>query len=80
VGYFPNGTSGCMYEEKWCENCLHGQGELGNDCAVWLIHQMFNYDECNNQESPLHILIPRDKEGFSKKCAMFHKIQKDAYG
>lgn len=70
MGYFPNGTSGMAYEEQYCDKCAHSKCEGG--CAVWLAHLLKNYDECNNEDSILHMLIPRDEEtGFNKKCLMF---------
>jgi len=54
-----------MYEEKYCAKCAHEEG-----CAVWAAHFIHNYDECNNDESILHMLIPR--EGiYNGKCHMF---------
>ncbi len=67
MGYFPNGTSGMMYEEEYCNRCVHQE----KPCAVWNLHMNHNYEECNKKESYLHYLIPRDKDGFNKKCTMF---------
>lgn len=36
-----------------------------------LAHLLHNYEECNNSNSILHILIPRDENGDNKKCLMF---------
>lgn len=36
-----------------------------------LAHILHNYKECNNDDSILHLLIPRDKEGWNEKCLMF---------
>jgi len=67
VGYFSNGTEGMMYEEEWCNKCLHREG-----CPIWMAHMIHNYDECNNKESILHMLIPIEDNGVgNKKCAMF---------
>lgn len=67
MGYFPNGTEGMLYEQDFCERCLHNEG-----CAVWLAHTLRNYDECNKAESILHILIPRTKDGLgNEQCRMF---------
>lgn len=72
MGYFPNGSSGTMYEEKYCDKCKHGAGEFAaNGCAVWLAHALHNYDECNNKNSILHLLIPIGDDGFCGKCEMF---------
>lgn len=67
MGYFPNGTAGRMYEEQYCSRCVHYP-----NCAVLMSHMLRNYDECNKKDSILHLLIPRNKEGFNEKCTMFH--------
>jgi len=73
MGYFSNGTEGMMYEEAFCNRCLHqGGGEKGPWCTVWLLHELYNSDECNKPESFLHVLIPRSKDGLSnEQCTMF---------
>ncbi len=69
MGYFSNGTEGMAYEAEYCDKCIHQE----NGCAVWLAHMMHNYDECNNEKSILHILIPRNKDGWNDQCKMFVK-------
>jgi hypothetical protein len=67
MGYFSNGTEGEMYEEEYCSKCAHVDG-----CAVWDAHMTLNYEECNNEDSILHLLIPRSKDGpWNDKCRMF---------
>lgn len=67
MGYFSNGSEGMDYEERYCAHCLHYEG-----CPVWLAHMIHNYDECNNEGSILHMLIPRSKDGLgNERCAMF---------
>lgn len=70
MGYFSNGTEGMVYEEEYCSKCIHS-GNEGNNCPVMLAHILKNYEECNNEDSILNLLIPRDEEGFNKKCLMF---------
>lgn len=65
MGYFANGSEGEMYREQYCEQCIHE-----DDCAVWDLHLLSNYEECNNKRSPLHVLIPREGCG-NGKCRMF---------
>ena len=67
MGYFSNGSEGMAYEETYCAHCIHEEG----GCAVMLAHLLHNYDECNNPESILHVLIPRGKDGFNERCKMF---------
>ena len=72
MGYYSNGTEGMMYEEQYCDKCLHNQNE--EFCAVWSAHIMFNYDYCNvpDDKNPLNVLIPRSKDKLSnEKCRMF---------
>jgi hypothetical protein len=71
MGYFPNGTSGEIYESKYCSKCLHQELEdIG--CPIWHAHMMYNYDECNNEKSILHLLIPRSEDGIgNEECTMF---------
>jgi len=79
MGYFPNGTSGMIYEDEYCSRCVHQKVDSGG-CSVMLLHVLYNYDECNNDKSMLHTLIPRDEKGFNAECTMFyegHEIPKE---
>jgi hypothetical protein len=72
MGYFSNGTEGMSYEEQYCMRCLHGPNRTdGKWCTVWEAHQLHSYEECNNKESILHILIPRNENGDNEACTMF---------
>ena len=67
MAYFSNGTEGALYQEEYCDRCIHR-----DDCAVWDAHLAFNYRECNNKDSILHFLIPRTESGLSNgECRMF---------
>lgn len=68
MGYFSNGTEGMMYEEQYCMKCVHLKGD---GCPVLYAHELYNYNECNNKGSILHILIPRDDQGDNEQCKMF---------
>jgi hypothetical protein len=70
MGYFPNGESGDWYEETYCTKCIHYDEDNGG-CAVFMAHLLHNYEECNNKDSILHLLIPRDEKGFNEECRMF---------
>jgi len=77
MGYFPNGTSGMMYEEQYCQHCVHFKPDDGG-CMVWLAHLLHNYDECNNDKSILDLLIPRSENGLgNEECKMFHAYDGD---
>ena len=76
MGYFSNGTECEIYEARYCCRCIHNKGEDGDGCMVMLAHLEFNYDECRNMNSILHLLIPRsmDKLG-NDQCRMFIQTQ-----
>lgn len=62
-----------MYEAEYCDHCVH-QPEAPDDggCPILLLHGLYNYDECNNDDSMLHVLIPRTEDGIgNKQCTMF---------
>ena len=80
MGYFSNGTEGMMYEERYCDRCIH-QGPIdGPGCAVMLAHNLFNYKECNKKDSILHLLIPRSKDGWNEQCSMFVETKEGKSG
>jgi len=71
MGYFANGTEGMGYEEQWCSRCVHGSTAAGRGCAVLEAHFRYNYAQCNDKDSILHILIPRNARGENLQCRMF---------
>lgn len=79
MAYFPNGTSGMIYEEEWCDSCVHRDGPDGESgCMVMLVHNLFNYDQCKDDPRGkaiaeiLGLMIPRTKDGLgAEQCAMF---------
>lgn len=73
MGYFSNGSEGDSYHAALCQRCAHGPDNFKDDgCVVWMLHLIHNYDECNNPNSMLHVLIPRSKDGIrNERCAMF---------
>lgn len=70
MGYFSNGSEGDSFQAALCERCLH---DVKQDCPVWLIHLMYNYNQCKNEDyaAILSAFIPRNKEGFNEDCKMF---------
>lgn len=77
MGYFSNGTEGESYEAQYCSRCVHQKPDDGG-CAVFLAHLLHNYDECNKDDSILHMLIPRKKVGVgNEQCAMFYEEASD---
>ncbi len=73
MGYFSNGSEGLDYEEQYCLKCIHYTDAQG--CVILYAHTLYNYDECNKKESILHILIPRDAQGYNEQCRMFKPAQ-----
>ena len=69
MAYFPNGTSGRMYQDKWCNNCLHWpQDPEDGGCDVWFAHLLHNYEGA--ARGVLDTLIP-EKDGEPQECSMF---------
>jgi len=76
MGYFSNGTEGMMYEEDYCDRCVHQDAD-GKGCPVWLAHLLYSYELCNKDGDPgkhmLDILIPPSKDHLGNdQCTMFH--------
>jgi len=70
MGYFPNGTSGELYQDEFCSRCLFSNRREGISCPIWRLHLVHNYDECNKPDSFLHALIPRDGID-NERCKFF---------
>ena len=67
MGYFSNGTEGLIIRSSFATAV---STTFGQDCPVWLAHMLHNYKECNNEDSILHLLIPR-KGITNGQCLMF---------
>ena len=81
MGYFPNGTAGMDYEDRYCSRCIHNGTPDGPGCAIWLAHLLHNYKECNNKKSILHLLIPRSEGGLDNdQCKLFVESDKVYHG
>lgn len=76
MGYFSNGTEGEAYESQYCSKCIHGEEYRADRpaCRVWLAHQEYAYDLCNEKHHPgkrmLDMFIPRE-ETWNTRCTMF---------
>lgn len=73
MGYFPNGTSNEIYWAQYCAHCRHNPIDPDEPmCAVMAAHMLKNYAECNDDDSILHMLIPRSEGGVgNEQCTMF---------
>ncbi len=67
--YFLTNTECIDYQSEFCSKCWHQKPNDGG-CAVWFAHMLHNYEECNNEDSILHILIPRNGTN-NEPCKMF---------
>ena len=75
MAYFPNGTSGELYREAYCDKCKHDKDRA---CPIWNAHLYYNYDECNNDKSILHMLIPEDGE-HAGQCYFYEPTSGDLF-
>ncbi len=71
MGYFSNGTEGSEYRARYCAKCVHGKDDE-KGCAVYTAHLLKNYEECNNKDSILHMLIPVSEDGLSNEQCLMH--------
>ena len=77
MGYFPNMTAWECWATDNCFKCGHWpKNDDAPMCPVETAHMLFNYELCNDTESPgarmLDMLIPRTKCDLgNEKCAMF---------
>lgn len=69
MGYFSNGCEGMDYEGRYCDHCVHKHKEYGCPCLE--AHALWNYEECNKDDSILHKMIPRKDDGWNDKCIFF---------
>ena len=69
MGYFSNGSEGCDYLERFCFRCNYWQDEVG--CPIWSLHEDRNYEDCNNEDSVLHKLIPMTESRGNGECIGF---------
>jgi hypothetical protein len=71
MGYFSSGAEGELYRERYCERCVHDQGEAF--CPVWEAHLWHNYGQHGDGDvgEVLGLLIPRRPDGGNGRCRMF---------
>jgi hypothetical protein len=85
MAYFSNGTSGIMYQEKYCNRCTN-QIDLGDNrgigCPVWDMHLVSNYDREKKPEiaTILDSFIPMDDHMTPKQCVMFNQTDGEIEG
>lgn len=85
MAYFPNGTSGMMYQNL-CENCWNWRDlddGRGFGCPIWDLHMLWNYDQIEHSlhrikkakakivKEALEHFIPTREDGFPDQCKMF---------
>lgn len=86
MAYFPNGTSGIVYIEQYCDRCRNwkdlGDGR-GFGCPIWDLHTVHNYDQVKNKDFQriLDSFIPMDKDGlYPAECLMFDQADGEIPG
>ncbi len=68
MAFFSNGSEGMAYEARYCDKCVNNQ----DGCFILDLHMRRNYQDCNNPNSILHVLIPRSADGLDNaQCVMF---------
>lgn len=73
MAYFSNGTQMDLYEENFCFNCIHGEGEF---CPIMEAHMLFMTDAIQEGEDSAGVnilltLIPEDKDTVTPlECTM----------
>ena len=68
IAYFPNGTAGDLYQEQYCNRCIH---DRESDCPIWSAHLLFNSGDDANRRV-LDFLIPMSEDGLdAAECRMF---------
>lgn len=70
MAYFSNATEQEIYEEQYCNRCVHGGREEG--CPVMNLHWQWNYQQHGDKEKAaiLNGFIPREDIN-NLQCAMF---------
>lgn len=77
MAYFPNGTSGEILREQYCDRC---KWDKDQSCPIWNAHMIHNYDECNNDKSILHMLIKHTADGLcADECYFFEPETVDMF-
>lgn len=78
MAYFPNGSAGAEYAERYCSACVHEGPEEGPGCPIMLLHLLYNYEQHGKGKtsaklkSVLDTLIPETKDGLdAEQCSMF---------
>ena len=72
MAYFPNGTAGELFESRECFDCIHEGPPEGPGCAIMLIHLVWNYDQCDNEQlqDVMQALIDDEGQPLGKMCQM----------
>jgi hypothetical protein len=85
MAYFPNGSSGINYHEKYCSRCKNLKDlddGRGFGCPIWDLHTVHNYDQVKNADFKriLESFIPTKENGFPAKCLMFEQAEGEIEG
>lgn len=69
MGYFSNGTEGDLYEEEYCDRCVHQDEDVG--CPIMDLHFIHNFEGAEAKDHFLHSLIPLSEDGYNEQCRLF---------
>lgn len=79
--YFPNGTSGMIFQEQHCYHCRNWREREGyldgsEGCPVWDLHLIYNYDREPQAGAILDTLITED-DPTPSECRMFLPVDEN---
>lgn len=72
MGYFANCIEAMDYQQQYCTNCVHWNDDY--ECPCLEAHEFWGYKACNNDESILNKMIPRDEDGNNQQCIFFVRL------
>lgn len=74
MGYFSNATENDLYQEQWCNRCIHRGPDDGPGCPIMGVHFLYNYEQYKRGNETirdiLQDLIPPEGVG-NGQCKMF---------
>lgn len=79
MAYFPNGTSGMIFAEHFCDHCrnmIDRNDGRGPGCPIMDLHMLWNFDAIGKdadkvKHKALEHFIPSGKDGEFDECSMF---------
>jgi hypothetical protein len=76
VAYFPNGTSGMIFQETNCDGCvLRAREDDGDPCPIYGLHLDWNYEQIANKDDGPMAKVMAD----TKRAALRKLVTGDGY-